>query len=223
MSATDLAPRPIRRARRAAEFAALFVGAPVLMAVFFGQYSLFGVIWLLAGVSAMLLTITPGFRWASLWQGSLFSEWRLLLGYSALTALTCSVFVFTLVPERFLELPINRPALWTMIMVAYPVLSALPQELIFRTLFFERYGVLFPDPRVAVLANGAIFGFGHLFYMNPVTIGMTAVGGAIMGWAYLHRGRSLPLAWALHSLAGCLIFTSGLGVFFYSGAVGTAP
>ena len=75
---------------------------------------------------------------------------------------------------------------------------------------------------VLLIANGALFGFGHLFYDNWVTIAMTACGGAIMGWAYL-RHRSVLLAWVLHALAGQIIFTVGLGVYFYHGAVGSAP
>ena len=58
----------------------------------------------------------------------------------------------------------------------------------------------------AIVANGAAFGLGHLFFMHPVTVGMTALGGALIGWADLTRGRSLLLAWVLHSLAGQIIF-----------------
>ena len=106
-----------------------------------------------------------------------------------------------------------------MIMVAYPILSAWPQEFIYRSLFFERYGGLFPTATIAIVANGLAFGIGHLFYMNPVTIAMTAAGGAFMGWAYL-RNRSMLFAWVLHAIAGNIIFTAGLGIFFYHGAIG---
>ena len=106
-----------------------------------------------------------------------------------------------------------------MVMLLYPVFSAWPQEIIYRTLFFERYGGLFSLAPMAILVNGIIFGFGHLFYDNWITITMTAAGGVIMGWAYL-RNRSTVLAWVLHSLAGQLVFTAGLGRYFYSGAVG---
>ncbi len=74
-----------------------------------------------------------------------------------------------------------------------------------------------------VAANGAAFGLGHLFFMNPVTIGMTALGGALIGWAYLTRGRSLMLAWVLHSLAGQIIFSSGIGIFFFHGGHASIP
>jgi hypothetical protein len=52
---------------------------------------------------------------------------------------------------------------------------------------------------------------------------MTALGGAVIGWAYLARGRSLMLAWVLHSLAGQIIFTSGIGVFFFHAGRASIP
>ena len=55
--------------------------------------------------------------------------------------------------------------------------------------------------------------------MNPVTIGLTVIAGWVMGWAYLRR-RSFLLACVLHSVAGQIVFTVGLGRFFYHGAVG---
>lgn len=216
---TDLAVQAPGRSRLWAEFTALFVGVPVAMAYWFGQYSLFSVIWLLAGVALMLLIVTPGFRWRDLLRGPVIGEWRLLLAITLATAAVFFTCVMVLVPERLLELPTHRTALWMMIMVGYPLASALPQEIIYRSLFFERYGALFPTAALAIAVNGAAFGFGHLFYDNWITIALTALGGAVMGWAYL-RNRSMLLAWVIHTIAGQMIFTSGLGIFFYSGAVG---
>ena len=135
-----------------------------------------------------------------------------------LTAAICTAFVYAINPDMFLSIVRYRPELWIMIMLLYPLLSAWPQEIIYRSLFFERYQVLFPSVPLLLLANGTLFGFGHLFYDNWVAIAMTAAGGVVMGWAYL-RQRSMALAWVLHSLAGQLIFTAGLGRFFYHGAV----
>lgn len=210
------------RTRLWIEFATLFVGVPLLMSATFGLYPLFPVIIGLAGVSCILLHITPGWDWKNLWKGPVLGEWRVILLYTLATLATCLVVVFTNVPERFLEFPINRPTLWVMIMVFYPLVSAFPQEIIFRSLFFERYGILFSGAWMAILVNGAAFGFGHLFYENWITIAMTGCGGAIMGWAYL-RNRSVLLAWVLHSIAGQILFTVGLGVYFYHGAVGATP
>ena len=48
------------------------------------------------------------------------------------------------------------------------------------------------------------------------------MGGLIFGLVYLRFG-SLLLATVLHAIAGQLVFTSGLGVYFYHGAIGQMP
>ena len=211
------------KARLWVEFTALFIGVPILMAVFFEEIqrnsALFGTVWALAGIAMLLLWRTPEWSFRKLWRGPVLKEWPIVLAFWVLTAAISWAFVFAVVPENFLNIVTHRPELWILIMVAYPILSAWPQEVIFRSLFFERYEGLFPGRATLLLANGFVFGFAHLFYMNWITISMTAVGGMFMGWAYL-RHRSMTLAWVLHSLAGQLIFTMGLGQFFYSGNVG---
>ena len=224
MTETAFAPTATTsRVRLWTEFLALFVGVPILMAVFWDEIAarkaLFGIVWLLAAVSVLLLWRTPGFSFRTLLRGPVLSEWPIILTYFVVTAATCVIFVLVVAPESFLSIPTYRPNLWIAIMILYPLLSALPQELIFRSLFFERYGVLFPTPAVLLLANGLVFGIGHLFYMNWITIAMTAIGGTIMGWAYM-RNRSVALAWVLHAIAGNIIFTVGLGRYFYHGAIG---
>ena len=204
------------------EFVALFVGAPLLITATFGALPLLPIIAAFAGLSCILLQITPGWRWKYLLRGPVLGEWRVLAIYSIVTLAVSLAIVFALIPHRFLELPTHRTALWLMIMVLYPVFSAFPQEIIFRTLFFERYGRLFPNAAIAIAMNGAAFALGHLFFDNWVTISMTGFGGAIMGWAYL-RHRAIGLPWLLHSIAGQIIFTVGLGVYFYHGAIGATP
>ena len=63
---------------------------------------------------------------------------------AAVTAVVAGLLVWLLVPGQALALPRRAPGLWVAILALYPFLSALPQELIFRVLFFRRYGGLFP-------------------------------------------------------------------------------
>ena len=68
--------------------------------------------------------------------------------------------------------------------------------------------------------ESVLFSLAHLFYWNWVAVGLTFAGGLVFAWAYLHadeRGHSFGFAWALHSVAGQIIFPSGLGTFFYHG------
>lgn len=210
------------RLRLWAEFLGLFIGVPLLMFAFFGQYPLLPVVLALGGVALLLLRVTPGYEIADLWRGGLKGSWPLVLGFFVACAASCIVTAWYLVPERLFSMPVERPGLWLLIMVAYPFASALPQELIYRPLFFRRYGQLFPNEATAVVMNALLFGLGHLFYQNPVTIGLTTLASAFFAIAYLRYG-SFPLAFALHALGGQIVFTTGLGIFFYHGAVGAAP
>ena len=65
----------------------------------------------------------------------------------AATAAVAALLVWWLVPQQALSLPRRATGLWLAIMALYPLLSALPQELLFRPLFFRRYGALFPSRR----------------------------------------------------------------------------
>ena len=109
----------------------------------------------------MLLARTPGFAWSELARGWRRLDWRYVLVVGAGTAAVAAVLVWWLVPWQALVLPRRATGLWLAILLLYPVLSALPQELVFRPLFFRRYGALFPGQRAAVVANGLVFGLAH--------------------------------------------------------------
>ncbi|MEL6196264.1 MAG: CPBP family intramembrane glutamic endopeptidase [Pseudomonadota bacterium] len=200
------------------ECALLYAGIPVAMLLSFGLYPLFPLLLALAVLAAWLLSKTPGWRWRELIEGGLLRHWRMIAGFAACAGICIFGLVLWLTPGSLFAFPRYRFELWLMVMCLYPLVSALPQELIFRPLFFRRYGVLFGDPRLAIAMNGVVFGVGHLFYQNIVAIGLSAVGGAAIGWAYQRTG-SFMLAWVMHAIAGMMIFTLGLNGFFYHGAV----
>jgi membrane protease YdiL (CAAX protease family) len=119
-------------------------------------------------------------------------------------------------PGTFLDLPRQQPILWAVIMVLYPLLSVWPQEVIFRRFLFHRYAPLFCNRFALIAASAAAFGFAHIIFLNWIAIAMTAVGGAMFAARYA-RHKSLGLCCLEHSLYGCLVFTIGLGQFFYTG------
>lgn len=204
------------RGWRAAEFVALYVGAPLGMALLLPPSALFPALFAMTAIGAALLARTPGFAWRALLRGRVAWGRVGLVGLAA--ALACGGLVWLLAPGEALALPRRAPGLWLTILALYPLLSALPQELLFRPLFFRRYGGLFPSAAAAALANAALFGLAHLMFWNPVAVGLSAVGGLIFALGYLRHG--FPTAVALHAVCGGIVFTSGLGRFFYHGAVG---
>lgn len=120
-------------------------------------------------------------------------------------------------PHAFLSFPRFNPSLWLLVMLLYPVLSALPQELVYRTFFFHRYGALFGSWRgLAILVNGAVFGFGHIVMQNMAAVLLSALLGVVLALRY-DRHRSLWAAWLEHTLWGQFVFTIGLGRYFFTG------
>jgi membrane protease YdiL (CAAX protease family) len=202
---------------RRIEFAAFYLGVPLLMTFAVPPSYMWPGLAMATVAGLALLMRTEGFRFSRLLEGRLIESWAAFAGFFLLTTIFAFGLVLAVRPEMLLYLPRYAPAMWLAILALYPLVSVAPQELIYRVLFFERYGVLFPDRRVAVLVNAAVFGMAHMFFWNWIAVGMTFVGGVVFSLAYLGRGGFL-WAGALHAVAGQIIFTSGLGVFFYHGA-----
>lgn len=202
------------------ELLTLFVGLPVL--IYFmplGQGWLFAILWGLGAYGLAVLARQPGFNWRYLWYGE---GWHkadqkqalyLFLGLAALIG----VFTYVMVPERFFGFPRERTELWLMVMLLYPVLSVIPQELLFRSFYFTRYRDLLPGFWRMVGSNAFLFGLTHIMFKNWVAPLFCLIGGLIFA-AHYQQHRSLKWAVIEHAVYGCFIFTIGLGWFFYHGA-----
>lgn len=201
-----------------AEFLAFYVAIPLMMAVIMPPAYLFPALFSFALLGAFLLHITPGFRWRDLVSGFARIDWGFVGGFALVTLAAASAFILLTRPEAFLGLLRERPELLALIWAFYPWFSALPQELIFRPLFFRRYGGLMPSRQAAILINGGVFAFAHLMYWNLPALVLTFAGGLAFAWAY-EKQRNFPAAVLMHALAGGLMFTLGLGVYFYTGAI----
>ncbi|WP_271113920.1 CPBP family intramembrane glutamic endopeptidase [Paracoccus aerodenitrificans] len=208
-------PGQTGRARLAVEFALLFIAIPVAIALFLPPRQMFEALFIFSLLGLALLWWTGGFNWRDFLRGWRRFDWKLFLGFSAVT-LTASVLVLYITqPEAMFSFLRRNPAFLLVIWALYPLLSALPQELIFRVLFFHRYGRLFTGPGQAVLANAAIFSLAHLMYWNWIVAIFTFAGGVAFAVGYLRRG--FLWAWSLHAIAGNILFAVGMGVYFYSG------
>ncbi|MDD5033537.1 MAG: CPBP family intramembrane metalloprotease [Methylococcaceae bacterium] len=155
---------------------------------------------------------------ARLWRGEdPFAEraqLRLLLLRWLICTLTMMPAAAIFLPEQFLFLPTQKPGLWGLIMLLYPLLSVLPQEIIYRAFFFRRYAGLFTSQCSMMAANALAFGWLHLIFGNTLAVVMTLLGGWWFAATYC-KTRSLRLVCLEHSLYGMAIFTLGLGTFFY--------
>lgn len=201
------------------EFSVLFLIVPVAHVVFFDTFGPFAPLAAVFIVSAILLGLTPGFRWFEI------IDCRGLLGHIPMTVILialCTAVTFGLtllmVPERFLSFPRYSFDRYLVVISLYPFLSVLGQEIAYRLLFYRRYGALIPNRTAGIMVSAFIFALAHAFYMNWVAVILSFAGGIFFAWAY-DRTRSFMLVWILHSLAGQVLFTSGLGIFFYHGVI----
>jgi membrane protease YdiL (CAAX protease family) len=106
----------------------------------------------------------------------------------------------------------NRRLVYMILM--YPFLSALPQELIFRKFFFYRYSSLFRNPQLLIVVNSVIFSFAHLYFSSVLVLLFTLLGGLMFSLTYLKR-KSLLVVTLEHTLYGILILCTGLSALFY--------
>lgn len=211
--------RPGHRATGAlfVECVLLFVAVPVGFALFLPPGQLFTALFIFSLCGLILLWRTGGLHWRDLSRGWGRFDWRLFAAFAGLTFAASVLVLYLTRPEALLSFLLSNPGFLLLVWMFYPLLSALPQELIFRVLFFHRYGRLFAGPRQAVLANAALFSLAHLMYWNWIVLVFTFFGGVAFATGYLRRG--LPWAWGLHAIAGNILFAVGMGIYFYSGNV----
>ncbi|MBO1360795.1 CPBP family intramembrane metalloprotease [Acetobacter sacchari] len=201
------------RIRRAAEFLLLFVGGPLAILALHRAGVLFGLLWAAAALA-----------WISQ-RGATAPQSGQTLGAALRTPLLRFIVLAPLImiaawiwsPQTLFSLPREKPGFWLVIVVLYPLLSVWPQEMLYRSFLFRRYGGLFGGDRGTIAASALAFGFAHILFLNWIAIAMTTIGGLLFARDYA-RHRDLRVACIEHSLYGCLIFTIGLGRFFYTGA-----
>lgn len=111
----------------------------------------------------------------------------------------------------------QHPWFWALLMVLYPVLSVYPQGIVYRAFFFQRYRTLFPNNYAVAIASAVAFSFVHIIFRNEIAVGFTLIGGLFFAWHYV-ESDSLFASASEHALYGCLMFTIGLGDYFYKGA-----
>jgi membrane protease YdiL (CAAX protease family) len=143
-----------------------------------------------------------------------FKRFRPMLLRSIGVLIVLSIATYLIVPEYLFYLPKNMTWMWVIIMLMYPVWSVIPQELIYRTFFFYRYKSLFPNSVSMIIASSVAFSFMHIIFENWVAIIFSLIAGVILSIIY-YKHKSLLGISIEHAIYGNLVFTTGLGTFFY--------
>jgi membrane protease YdiL (CAAX protease family) len=211
-------PRCASKAGRLLELAILFGGIPALLATRWLRVPLLPLLWsasLYCGWKVYLQggRSLPALRWPRPGPG----EWRRVLGTFALVTSLLLAAVWALRPGALFAFPLHRPWHWILLLVLYPPLSVLPQEVIYRAFFFNRYQFLFGNGKWLQLGSACAFGITHLAFHNWVAVALTLPGGFLFAHSY-RRNRGLLFVVCEHALYGCMVFTIGLGQFLVEGA-----
>ena len=193
------------------EFAILFLGLPLIILVLKKQILMFLLLWVGAFLTKKL------YRGYAIKPVDWHTDIKPALRRFAVLAPFVVFLSWWLSPQLFMTLPVERPILWAAIMFLYPALSVWPQEMIYRKLIFLRYQPLLGSGVGYISASALAFGYGHLIMVNWLAVVLSTIGGYIFASAYAQQ-KSLFLVCFEHALYGCLIFTVGLGHYFYTGS-----
>jgi hypothetical protein len=121
-------------------------------------------------------------------------------------------------PEAFLHMVKNETQLFILLLLLYPLISVLPQELLYREFFFSRYHWKL-SVQNQIMLNAILFMWAHMVFENSVALMLTFIAGVLFAHTYL-KSRSFLLVCVEHTLYGYLLFVSGLGeLFFQSGTL----
>jgi membrane protease YdiL (CAAX protease family) len=197
------------------EFVLFFVGVPVIL-LFEGDLShpsrvLVPIVLFVFGI----LYFRTDFKWNELsYLPVKFSDWSVHLGIAILISGLMLGWVYFFDRDNLFNLPSRNWKVWLLLSLFYPVFSASLQEVIFRTFIFKRYQKLFGNGHFLILASAIVFSFAHIFYFHPVSLLLTFILGLYLGWVY-HQRKSVLFTSILHSIYGNMVFTIGLGHYFW--------
>jgi len=200
------------------EIIGIFILVPMLM-YFWTPKLILPILWFFAFLCWGILHQDKTFDRVSFWRiSALHNHKKEILVQFVIITFLLWVMVYFFVPELLFSLLKQNLLLWLLILFLYPILSVYPQELIYRTFFFHRYGSFFKNRKFFILLNGLLFGYLHIIFHNWVAVFLTIGGGILFAWMY-ERTTSTALVFVVHALYGCMLFTLGLGQFFYNGTL----
>ena len=160
------------------------------------------VIYILLKVEKNKFSINKNNDWKNFWKSTLIKLFVIVVVTSVIVLFTDSKNLFNVV--------LNKPMLWVLILLFYSLFSVFPQELIYRTFFFQRYHKLFKNEYVFILINAALFSLAHILFKSYLVLIFTFIGGLLFAITY-QKTNSTLLVSIEHAIYGCWLFTVGMG------------
>ncbi|WP_430467951.1 CPBP family intramembrane glutamic endopeptidase [Winogradskyella ouciana] len=195
---------------RLIEFFVIFVLVPTSFALEFniwikmaiGCLGFVYVVYVLLKVENNKFKIRQHINWKQFWMRTAIK----LISISMLTA----IYMYIFDVENLFVVIKNKPMFWALILFIYTIFSVYPQELIYRTFFFQRYESLFRNDALFILVNAALFSLAHLFFKNTLVMVLTFIGGILFALTF-KKTKSTLLVSIEHAIYGCWLFTVGMG------------
>lgn len=200
------------------ELLGIFVIIPAVIYVLY-PLPIIPILWMVTFMSIWAIFKDKTFERDSLWRSfELKKNYKGMLKQFLIIAPVMIALIYFFIPDHLFSLIKDYPLLWALIMIFYPLLSVYPQELLYRTFFFHRYKILFHKKWQIITVNALLFGYMHIIFQNWIAVGLTVLGGFLFASMY-ERTRSTLFVSIAHALYGDLIFTVGLGTYFYTGTM----
>ena len=192
------------------EFILIFLVIPISFAFTYpfvvkaslGVIGFLYVLYILLKVEATQLKIKRSFDWK-------FYCKQLCFRLSFIALLTILFMCLTNRGSLFSVL-LEKPKTWVIMLFVYSLFSVVPQEIIFRTLYFKRYKCLVRNQNLFILLNAVVFSLAHLFYKNTLVLLITFLGGLLFALTF-KKTKSTILVSIEHAIYGCWLFTVGMG------------
>ena len=125
-------------------------------------------------------------------------------------AIVTTAYVYIMDETKLFCVPRTDLKLLGIILLVYTFLSVWPQEVIYRTFFFERYGAFFKSERTLIFVNAVIFALAHIFLQNTLVTILTFIGGILFAYTF-EKTKSTTLVSIEHALYGNWLFIVGMG------------
>ena len=192
------------------EFFIIFILIPVSFAIEYplwikmciGFFGFLYVVFVLLRVEKIKFRIASNLSWTSFFKHVAM----LLVGIAILTTL----YMWFADKDNLFVVVVNKPLKWLAFLFIYSFLSVYPQELIYRTFFFQRYQTLFKSEVLFVILNAIVFSLAHIFFRNGLVMVMTFIGGLLFAFTF-KKTKSTLLVSIEHAIYGCWLFTVGMG------------
>ena len=188
----------------------LFILVPVSFAIQFpiwikmciGFFGFVYVLFTLTRIEKQKFKITKNLNWKSFFKRTFIQ----LLGIAIFTI----VYMWFVDTENLFVVVLNKPLKWLFFLMVYSFLSVYPQELIYRTFFFQRYEKLINNDTLFIFINAILFSLAHIFFKSTLVLFMTFCGGILFALTY-KKTKSTLLVSIEHAIYGCWLFTVGMG------------